>query len=67
MGWKGCDGYLGCGMVGGKACAENMDGGGWSHGVGCVGCGKGGGGRLKGRRAGRGEREHFFIFISLSD
>ncbi|GMY34905.1 hypothetical protein FCV25MIE_30147 [Fagus crenata] len=36
MGWNGCDGYLGCGMVGGKACAENMDGSGWSHGVGSI-------------------------------
>ena len=33
MGGRGCDGYIGFGMVCGKACTENMDGGGWSHGV----------------------------------
>jgi hypothetical protein len=33
LGWRGCDVYVVCGMVGGKVCAENMDGGGWNHGV----------------------------------
>ena len=54
--WIGCAGYIGCGMVCGKACAEKMDGGGWVHGVGWVGCEKGGGVGSKRGRVGGGGR-----------